>query len=479
MDVLVIDGTHGGVKLASEFSKIDEYENIYLYDIYNTLTDIDRTRLGIKNVKIVELSEVNSKDILIVSPIHLPLTDDEIASKINSKNPKFITHHEGVKILLESFFRNYPKILTLEVTGVKGKTSSVFMLKEILKDTHPLILSSLGIIQSREYHDIILKKDVSITPANIKEAVDLAYRIDNPRCNMGCVKTENSDQINYKSLIVESSLGVSGIGDVGLLTNIVENYPIAKNRSDAKTAKSQVFKCGKIAIQKEALDKYYKKEYNQFKDKINTFSIDDNESNVTARNINYNISGTTLDIIYKNVKTINDDLISGEFKVISFAIGAHHVENILGVVTAALTLEIPESKIIKGLKNYKGIEGRTNIKNVGDLKIIEEINPGINTKSIEFSIGMLNNPHEYSIVIGGDYGITCEEIDETRVADLLDKKNDLNIILAGKLGKSINKKLNKKFPFKENYEDAIKTAIDSHLNVLLIYRSDYNKLSKR
>ena len=78
---------------------------------------------------------------------------------------------------------------------------------------------------------------------------------------MGCIKTENSDHMNYKSLIVESSLGVTGIGDVGLLTNIVENYPIAKNRRDAKTAKSQVFKCGKIAIQKEALDKYYKKEY--------------------------------------------------------------------------------------------------------------------------------------------------------------------------------------------------------------------------
>lgn len=479
MDMLVIDGTHGGVKLAVEFSKLGEYENIYLYDIYNTLNASERTRLDIKNVKIVELNEINSKDLIIVSPIHLPLTNEEIASKINSENPKFITHHEGVKILLESFFKNHQKILRVEVTGVKGKTSSVFMLKEILKDTHPLILSSLGIIQSREYHDIILKKDVSITPANIKEAVDLAYRIDNPRCNMGCVKTENSDQINYKSLIVESSLGVTGIGDVGLLTNIVENYPIAKNRRDAKTAKSQVFKCDKIAIQKEALDKYYKKEYDQFKDKINTFSINNNESNVTATDINYNIDGTTLEIIYKNIKTIDDNLISGEFKIRCFAIGPHHIENILGVVTTALTLEIPESKIAEGLKNYKGIEGRTNIKTLGDLKIIEEVNPGINTKAIEFSINMLNNPHDYSIVIGGDYGITCEEIDEKQVASLLTGKDDLNIILTGEVGKNINGKLNKKLPFKENYEDAIKTAIDSNLNVLLIYRSDYHRLSQR
>ena len=92
---------------------------------------------------------------------------------------------------------------------------------------------------------------------------------------------------------------------------------------------------------------------------------------------------------------------------------------------------------------------------------------------------MLNNPHDYSIVIGGDYGITCEEIDEKQVASLLTGKDDLNIILTGEVGKNINGKLNKKLPFKENYKDAIKTAIDSNLNVLLIYRSDYHRLSQR
>lgn len=479
MDVLVIDATHGGVKLANEFSKLEEYENIYIHDIYNTLTDKERTRLGIKNVEVVELSEVDSKDILVISPVHLPLTSEEISSKINAENPKFITHHHGVRLLLESFFKDHPEILKVEVTGVKGKTSSAFMLKEILKYMHPLVLSSLGIIQSREYHDISLKKNVSITPASIKEAVDLAYRIDNPRCNMGCIKTENSAQVNYEILIAESSLGVTGIGDVGLLTNIVENYPIAKNRSDAKTAKSQIFKCSKIAIQKEALDKFYKNEYELFKEKINTFSINDNESNVIASNISYNIDGTAMEIIYKDVKTINGNLVSGRFEITSFAIGPHHVENILGVVTTALTLEIPEREIAEGLKNYKGIEGRTYIRNVGDLKIIEEINPGINTKAIEYSIDMLKNPEDYSIIIGGDYGITCEEIDESKVTHLLNEKKDLNIMLTGMVGNSINEKLDEKLPFKENYKDAVESGIDSNLNVLLIYRSDYHKLSQR
>ncbi len=475
MDVAIIDATHGGVKLAVEFSKLNKYENIYLHDIYNTLKDEDKSRLYIKNVQVADLDQINSKELLVISPVHLPLTENQLKNKINSEKYSFINHHEAINLLTHDFFKKHEDILKIEITGVKGKTSSVFLLKEILKDFNPLILSSLGIIQSRDEKDILLKKNISITPANIKEAIDLAYRIDNPQCNLGCKKTEQTDNINYKSIILESSLGVTGIGDVGLLTNIVENYPIANNNSDAKTAKSQVFRCRRIAVNQKTLDKYYKKQADEYKSKINTFSADDLKSNVRALNINYNLNQTTFKIVYENVKTINNNNISGEFNIESFAIGKHHVENILGAVTVALTLEISENQIINGLSNYKGIEGRTQLEQVNGLTIIKEINPGINSKAIEFSINMLKNPEKWSIIIGGDYGITCEEIDEDKVCQVI--KNRENLILTGAVGKSLNKHLNGNFV--ESYEDAIDNAINNNLNVLFIYRSDYRKLSQR
>ena len=479
MDVLVIDATHGGVKLAIEFSKLENYNNIYLYDIYNTLNTEDNEKLKIKNIKTTTLKDFKSKDLLVVSPVHLPLREDELKSNINAENYRFITHHEAVKILLDEFFKNFEKIPIVEITGVKGKTSSVFILKEILKDLHPLILSSLGIIQVRDSYDINLKKDISITPANIKQAVDLAFRIDNPICDMECNKSETTNNINYKSMILESSLGVTGIGDVGLLTNIVENYPIAKNKSDAKTAKSQIFKCSKIAIDKKTLEKYYKKELNEFKSKIITFSIDDKESNVIVENVEYSFDCTKFKVIFKNVKTITDRIISGEFKAKSFAPAPHHMENILGAITVALILEIPENKIINGLASYKGIVGRTHVKNIDGLKVIDEVNPGINTKTIEYSINMLKNPEKYSIIIGGDYGVTCEEINEEKVAKLLDGKTNLNLILTGAVGENINKKLNNPIIFIKDYEDAIDKSLENNLNILFIYRSDYHKLSLR
>lgn len=482
MEALVIDLTHGGVKIAISLSKTKEYNVIYAWDIYNTLKPIDRKMLEVYGIKLIDLEDIKgkSKNLTIISPIHLPLSEDEIKDKINdsSINYTFLTHHEATGIILKKWCEKYPQIPKIEVTGVKGKTSCVFMLKEIFINENPLILSSLGAILYRNKKETILKKNISITPANIKETIDLAYKISNPICEIagGQVKSEN--HIEYGAAIFESSLGVTGIGDIGLLTNIAENYPIAKNRLNAKEAKSQVFKCKFVAIEKETLDKYYANEREEFSYKINTFSQENPDANVSASNIKYDINKTQFDVNYNNLKTVSGNKINGSFKVITFAPGLHHVQNVLGVITTALTCNINEKNIVEGLYNYTGIAGRSSKKIIENSLIIEEINPGINTKAIENSITMLNNIEDYYVIIGGDYGITCEEIDENKVSSLLDNL-DINLILTGDVGKSIHEKMNKTTTFIKNYNDAINKCVENNKNILFIYRSNYKELSKR
>ncbi len=82
------------------------------------------------------------------------------------------------------------------------------------------------------------------------------------------------------------------------------------------------------------------------------------------------------------------------------------------------------------------------------------------------------------MAIGGDYGITCEEIDEVKVSDFLDTL-DCNIILTGDVGKSIHDKMSRKVHFIENYSDCYDCAIKRNKNLLFIYRSDYRKISQR
>ncbi|MDO5815021.1 MAG: coenzyme F430 synthase [Methanobrevibacter sp.] len=472
MNNIVIDLTHGGVKIAISLAK--KGRNVLAYDIYNTLNSIDSRMLEIYGIELIQLTDLKEfkGDMNVIYPIHMPLSFDEVKSYNPDLNYTFQSHHEIIGELLNDWAEDIPKI---EVTGVKGKTTSVFMLKEILIDKNPLILSSLGALLYENKKEIILKKDISITPANIKETVDLAYKIANPICKIaeGIVESENLRK--YNCAIFESSLGVSGIGDVGLLLNIAEDYPIAKAKSSASKAKEQVFRCQIVCIQKEALDTYYS---NIKHTRINSFSLTDSASNLFIKNVEYGLDQTLMDISYNDVKTINDNLISGEIQIKTFAPGPHHASNVLGVVLTCLSLEIDTDKIANGLENYKGIPGRTNKKTVKNSIIIEEINPGLNTQAIKESINMVGDLNDYYVSIGGDYGITCEEIDEEKLAAFLNSL-DVDILLTGELGSSIASKLTIKHEYYKNYNEIYDLAIKNNKNLLFIYRSDYRKLSQR
>lgn len=110
--------------------------------------------------------------------------------------------------------------------------------------------------------------------------------------------------------------------------------------------------------------------------------------------------------------------------------------------------------------------------------IIEEINPGLNTQAIKESINMIKDLDDYYVSIGGDYGITCEEIDEEKLTQYLNNVN-IDLILTGELGLSISKKTTQNYLYFENYEDIYDLAIKNNKNLLFIYRSDYRKLSQR
>ena len=55
MNSLVIDMTHGGVKIAGSLAK--KNETVYAYDIYNTLKSVDKKMLAVYNVKIISYQD--------------------------------------------------------------------------------------------------------------------------------------------------------------------------------------------------------------------------------------------------------------------------------------------------------------------------------------------------------------------------------------------------------------------------------------
>jgi len=127
MKVLIVDMTHGGTILASEFSKKHNCK-VFAWDIYHTLCEEDKSQLEIQGIELVgELfyqqlinqkisPEYDNSEILVVAPVHCKLP-----------HPPNMTHHQAVGYLLKDEI-NVPII---EITGVKGKTSTAAMIKDI------------------------------------------------------------------------------------------------------------------------------------------------------------------------------------------------------------------------------------------------------------------------------------------------------------------------------------------------------------
>ncbi len=447
MDYLVVDMTHGGLIIASELSQLPE-NRVYAWDIYGTLDESIIEKYSSSSLEFVDGNCFKEPDDLtVVSPVHC-----------NLQRHVDMTHHDAVKFILNHKI-NVPVV---EVTGVKGKTSVVWILKEILNHKKPLVLSSLGVEVFDGTKWLKLKGNISITPASIIEAWKLAENYEVGIC------------------IFETSLGGTGLADVGVLTNIAENYSIAGNSSNASIAKSQIFKSKLVACDQESFDS----EYLKYKENTNTFGILNNSKTIpdlTATNIKYSFDKTDFDVQLSHFKTISNDLVEGTFKLSTFAPAPIHINNVLAAVSASMMLGISEEKIKTGLLQFKGLNGRTTIKELNGVRIVEEINPGLNVTAVKEAIKMMENTDDVAVVFGGRYGVTCEEIDENSVSQVLNQINEeTKLILVDELGKNVNKLLKRDSIYYNNLKDAVNYASKTNSdNILVIYRSNYSDLEKR
>jgi len=481
MKVLIVDMTHGGIVLASEFSKKQNCD-VFVWDIYNTLNDEDISRLDAQEVELVDESfyknfideklrrSEENDELMVVAPVHC-----------NLPYPADMTHHQAVGFLMKDRI----KVPIIEVTGVKGKTSASAMLKEIYLDKNPLILTSLGVEIVKDDEEIILQKDISITPASIITAWELAeefYKKEN--------HFKEGSNSNVGICIFESSLGGTGLADVGVITNIAEDYPIAQGSSSASIAKSQMFESKSVVCDHDTYQSIYSENqsYHHIKSnqKINTHSIE-GKSNLKSLNINYNLHKTTFRVKVTDLQTVEGRCVNTDFEVSTFAPAQYHLENTLSAIAASLTMGTPIESIIHGLENFKGLPGRTSLRNKKFLdnnrraNIIEEINPGINVTAIKRAVTMIKDYQNPAIVLGGSYGVTCEEIDEKSLLEFLGKiKDDILIILTGELGKSLWNKLGGEFIYCIQIDQAVNLASEKGAkNILLVYRSNFADLTRR
>ncbi|HIH35803.1 MAG TPA: coenzyme F430 synthase [Methanosphaera sp.] len=432
-DILISDANHGGLVLLEEYSKYTN-NNLFFYDIYNKLSKSEKeeweNKTGVKFLSINEILE-DEDSFIKINPVHMPpviKTD--------------YTHHEFVAYLLKKMTHDDLKII--QVTGVKGKTTVTTLLKHVLSNYNTLVLTSAELT----YNNKILIEKLSITPASIITAIKKAQDM------------KILDDVDY--CIFEVSLGVIPHGYINILTNIIEDYDIAKASSSASIAKESVFTSQYTICDFDAYKKYYSQHENVIR-----ISFDDENADVYADKVDYTIKSTSFNIHYFD-RTLT---------MTQFALSDFYVMNLLFAISTALIIGMDIGDISSNLESAAPIEGRNSFRYINDKLIIEDINPGLNTTSIKKCVENLKKYGEdYLIIVGGDYGITCEEIDEEKLCNFLKKINPNCIILTGELGYNLKKRLKSDCSYFKKLGDAIEYCendADKKL-IQIIYRSEYN-----
>ncbi|WP_292488919.1 coenzyme F430 synthase [Methanoculleus sp. 10] len=207
MRVLVLDTIHGGAELAIALRnaghQVDE-------------VDVYRGKAGIP----VPEALVRTYD-LVTAPVHL----DPDHPLLRRHGPA-VSHHEMVKWVL----RAHPPRPFIEITGARGKTTTAHALASLLPG--PGVLhTSTGTYRYPE-RDLLWKR--SITPASLIPAAHEAWRIGG-------------------WLVAEESLGVTGAGDVAVLTS-TDDYPIAAGKKHAIAEKCRLLVRARTVVVPSRID---------------------------------------------------------------------------------------------------------------------------------------------------------------------------------------------------------------------------------
>lgn len=374
--ILIVDVNHGALDVAREYYNLG-YRDIHIWDIYGKL-ERDKNILNqysdiIKYLKIIPSKERpdTSKYQEIIAPIHCPL------------NCRFTSFHHAISEILREKYGNIHRKF-IEVTGVKGKTTTTELLYHILGGEYNVFINN--------------SNRGSITPVSVLKSIDRLW--------------EDNTLDNYDLFVFEVSLGITSC-KYGALTNVLENYPIAGGLRNALLAKMSTLDLGeRVYVNKKVVKECGGKVGD------NIVEIGDEDVEVLSK---YPLSYRYRDYVVRFNKEI---------------FGTHYIENSLFAIEISRNfLDIED--ILERIYSFK-IEGRMRVLSHNPT-VVENINPGLDVKSIEYALRDFKSVFKRGVVIiGGDLGCTCEEIDSRKLAEVLNRyREHFTYVLVGPLGREL------------------------------------------
>jgi UDP-N-acetylmuramyl pentapeptide synthase len=409
--ILVLDPIHGAGIIAEELNELGKEAEVF--DPYHQT-----------------FTKALNYD-LVIAPVHLNPNFEIVKQALKMEIP-FMTHHEAVREI--AAVKNlFDGIKVVEVTGTIGKTSTCELICQLLKNKFKFeVLShTSSVTRFTSPNDTQIFPKLGGTPANVLKIMGIA----------------SEKNLKPDIAVFEISLGLTGIGDVGVITSLKEDYRIAGGTKDAsavKKASIKNFGDRSIVVHPGLLISDVNMSGNTFGDKAKNLWIKENK------------------VIFNRLRTINGDFINGEiaFKPFDSFIDTEYYRNSLeAACCTVLSLGIPPREV--NTENISAIEGRMKLEKLKGRFLIDNSNSGTKLKFLDEIIELARRLSEKMILIVGEEsehvceGVGVEELQkvvEQRASDFV------GIII---VGEEFNGKIKGKNVF---FSDDLDAALEKAIN---------------
>ena len=226
------------------------------------------------------------------------------------------------------------------ITGTNGKTTSTYLLKHVLEQTLGAKVGLIGTIQN------MIGDEILHTERTTPESFELQKLFADMR-DAGC--THVIMEVSSHALVLHRADQIRF--SAAVFTNLTEDHLDFHKTMDAYCdAKAMLFRrCETGAVNVD--DAYAKRIMEQADCRLLTYSAQGNPASLMAEHVELFSDRVEFDAVYQNEQASVTLGIPGIFSVY----------NALGVIAAALALNIPLQKIADALRTAQSVKGRVEV----------------------------------------------------------------------------------------------------------------------
>ena len=401
--ILVLDTIHGAEIIAEELKELGKQAEVFspYHQTFSKALDYD----------------------LVIAPVHLNPNFEVVKQALKSEIP-FMSHHKAIKEIasLKNLFRDTKVV---EVTGTVGKTAVCELICQLLKSKKVKVLShTSSVTRFQSAGEEVQFPRIGRAPANVLKVMRIA----------------SEKKLKPEIAVFEISLGLTGIGDIGVITSLDADYRIAGGTKGASTAKIASIQNYAYADEKEDRNRrsavivlpnsFAEMPANQ-KNELKGFNT--NFFGATAKNHLW-LDDTEHKVFFDGLKTVNGDSVSGGMKF-NFEAGFYgdYYRNCLEAsFCTVLSLGIPPERVNTG--DISAVRGRLKVETRKGRFLIDNSNSGTKLMFLDEITEMARQYSDKMIlIVGVESEYVCEGVNEEELKEVVANasRDFVEIIIVG------------------------------------------------